>query len=84
MADQPISWAAKILVWLVEFYQKGISPLLVPSCRFQPSCSAYAHESLSTWGAWKGTWLTVVRILKCAPWHRGGYDPVPVRSPQVP
>jgi putative membrane protein insertion efficiency factor len=63
----------------VNFYRRWISPVLPPSCRFEPSCSAYAVEALTTHGALRGSWLTVRRLLRCGPWHPGGYDPVPPR-----
>jgi uncharacterized protein len=68
---------ARVLVALVRGYQVWISPMLLPSCRFQPSCSAYAIEALQTHGAVFGSWLTLRRLLRCAPWHPGGVDLVP-------
>jgi putative membrane protein insertion efficiency factor len=70
---------ARVLLVPVNFYRRWISPVLPPSCRFQPSCSAYAVEALTTHGALRGSWLTVRRLLRCGPWHPGGYDPVPPR-----
>ncbi|MBQ8831587.1 MAG: membrane protein insertion efficiency factor YidD [Oscillospiraceae bacterium] len=67
----------KILIALVKFYRKHISPSRPPSCRFSPTCSAYALEALEKYGAAKGTWLTLKRLSKCHPFHKGGYDPVP-------
>ncbi|MBQ4040393.1 MAG: membrane protein insertion efficiency factor YidD [Oscillospiraceae bacterium] len=67
----------KILIALVKFYRKHISPSRPPSCRFYPTCSAYALEALEKYGAAKGTWLTLKRLSKCHPFHKGGYDPVP-------
>ncbi|MGB3442869.1 MAG: membrane protein insertion efficiency factor YidD [Actinophytocola sp.] len=69
---------ARVLLVPVNFYRRWISPVLPPSCRFEPSCSAYAVEALSTHGALRGSWLAVRRLLRCGPWHPGGYDPVPV------
>ncbi|HEV8557952.1 MAG TPA: membrane protein insertion efficiency factor YidD [Actinophytocola sp.] len=71
--------AARPLLFLVRFYRSWISPVLPPSCRFEPSCSAYALEALTTHGALRGTWLSIRRLLRCGPWHPGGYDPVPPR-----
>ncbi len=68
---------SKIFLALIRFYQKQISPALGPHCRFYPTCSQYAFESISKYGALKGVWLAVRRILKCHPFHAGGYDPVP-------
>lgn len=66
-----------ILIFIVRFYQKFISPLKKPCCRFVPTCSEYAVEALKKHGVIKGLYLTFKRILKCHPLHKGGYDPVP-------
>ncbi|HEX2301052.1 MAG TPA: membrane protein insertion efficiency factor YidD [Pseudonocardiaceae bacterium] len=68
---------ARALLAAVGFYQRAISPALPPRCRFQPTCSAYAAEALAVHGAGRGSWLALRRLLKCAPWHPGGLDPVP-------
>lgn len=68
---------ARVLIFLVELYRTWVSPMMLPSCKFDPTCSAYAVEALRTRGAVTGTWLAVVRLAKCAPWHSGGWDPVP-------
>ncbi|MGA8893608.1 MAG: membrane protein insertion efficiency factor YidD [Anaeromyxobacteraceae bacterium] len=65
------------LVGLVRAYQKVVSPLLPPSCRFYPSCSAYAVTALERHGALKGSWLAARRLSRCHPFHPGGVDPVP-------
>jgi putative membrane protein insertion efficiency factor len=65
------------LILLIKIYQKFISPLYPPCCRFQPTCSHYAVEALRTHGLIRGLVLGVRRILRCHPWHPGGYDPVP-------
>lgn len=70
----------KLLISVIKFYQKRISPLTPPSCRFIPTCSQYAVEALEKYGAAKGSWLALKRIAKCHPFHRGDhdyYDPVP-------
>ncbi len=72
-----MSTGARALLGLIGFYRRGISPLLGPRCRFTPTCSEYAQEAVQLHGAARGGWLTVVRIAKCAPWHRGGIDLVP-------
>ncbi|NJK62206.1 MAG: membrane protein insertion efficiency factor YidD [Synechococcaceae cyanobacterium SM2_3_1] len=73
----------KPLIWLIRGYQLGISPLLLPSCRFTPSCSQYMLESLERFGPIQGTWLGLKRLGRCHPFHAGGYDPVPEkRSPE--
>lgn len=66
-----------VFLGLINFYQKAISPLTPPSCRFYPTCSHYAKEAITKHGAFKGGFLSVKRILKCHPFHPGGYDPVP-------
>lgn len=75
---------ARVLLAPVNLYRSWISPVLPPSCRFDPSCSAYAVEALSTHGALRGFYLTVRRLLRCGPWHPGGYDPVPPRRRRHP
>lgn len=68
----------RILMLLVRFYQVFLSPLKGgPTCRFYPTCSQYAYEALSKYGAVKGSYLAVRRVLRCHPFHPGGYDPVP-------
>jgi putative membrane protein insertion efficiency factor len=66
-----------ILAGAIRFYQKFISPLFPPSCRFHPTCSEYTRQAIMRHGAFKGIWLGIVRISKCHPFHPGGYDPVP-------
>ena len=66
-----------LLLALVRFYRSFISPLLPPSCRYVPTCSEYALIAIEKYGAMKGGWLSLKRILRCHPWHEGGYDPVP-------
>lgn len=68
------------LVWLVRLYQLLISPMISPSCRFYPSCSAYAVTALTRFGPIRGTWLTVCRLARCHPWNPGGVDHVPARG----
>ena len=70
----------QILLWMIGFYRKGISPLTPPSCRFIPTCSEYAMEAIKRYGALKGGWLALRRLMKCHPFHRQKsieYDPVP-------
>lgn len=67
----------RILLALISFYRSQISPLRKPCCRFIPTCSAYAMEAIERYGAWKGGRLALRRVLKCHPFHEGGYDPVP-------
>lgn len=68
---------ARAVLAVLGFYQRAISPALPPRCRFYPTCSAYAVEAVERHGAARGTWLALVRVLKCAPWHPGGVDLVP-------
>ncbi|MDR2313691.1 MAG: membrane protein insertion efficiency factor YidD [Spirochaetaceae bacterium] len=67
----------KCILLLISLYQKAVSPYLRPSCRFYPSCSAYAYGAVKKYGAIKGSFLSLKRILRCHPFHRGGYDPIP-------
>ncbi|MEX1186242.1 MAG: membrane protein insertion efficiency factor YidD [Gemmatimonadaceae bacterium] len=67
----------KLLILLVRGYQVGISPLLPASCRYYPTCSAYAVEAIERHGAARGSWLALRRIARCHPFHAGGFDPVP-------
>jgi putative membrane protein insertion efficiency factor len=66
-----------LLAGLVRGYQILLSPLLPPSCRFTPSCSQYAREAIMRHGAVRGTWLAARRLVRCHPFHPGGFDPVP-------
>lgn len=70
----------RIAIFLIRIYQRGISPLLGPSCRFYPSCSHYAIEALQRFGLIKGSYLAIRRLLKCHPFHEGGIDPVPEQT----
>ena len=67
----------KFLLAAIRFYRRNISPLRKPCCRFIPTCSEYALEAVEKYGPWKGAWLALRRLLKCHPFHKGGYDPVP-------
>jgi uncharacterized protein len=67
----------KVLLILIGSYRRYISPLFPPSCRFQPTCSQYAVEAIEKFGTIQGSWLAIKRILRCHPFHPGGYDPVP-------
>jgi putative membrane protein insertion efficiency factor len=67
----------QIFIALVKFYRKFISPLMGPHCRFTPTCSQYALQAFERYGAAKGLWLTVKRLVRCHPWGKSGYDPLP-------
>ena len=67
----------KVLLALVKFYRVAISPDRPPCCRYIPTCSQYSLEAIEKYGALKGGWLAFRRILRCNPFHKGGYDPVP-------
>ena len=67
----------RVLLGLIAGYRYFLSPLLGPSCRFYPTCSAYATEAVERHGSLRGSWLALKRISRCHPWHPGGFDPVP-------
>ncbi|HHW10860.1 MAG TPA: membrane protein insertion efficiency factor YidD [Firmicutes bacterium] len=65
-----------VVIALIKLYQQAVSPLLPRTCRFYPTCSAYALEAVTRYGVWKGGRMAAGRLLRCHPWHPGGYDPV--------
>jgi putative membrane protein insertion efficiency factor len=67
---------ARLLTALIQCYRYGLSPLLGSNCRFYPSCSQYAQAAIDRYGALRGTWLALKRLLRCHPWHPGGHDPL--------
>ncbi len=67
----------RLLIFLIKFYQHQVSPILPPTCKFQPSCSQYALEAIELHGVVRGTFLALLRILRCNPFAVGGFDPVP-------
>ncbi len=71
-----------VLIALIRVYQLFFSPLLGNHCRFYPSCSQYAREAVERYGVIRGVWLAIRRVLRCHPWHPGGFDPVPEPSPK--
>ncbi|CAM2940978.1 hypothetical protein DFJ75_4848 [Williamsia muralis] len=77
------TWPRRAVIFLIELYRTWISPTRMPTCRFEPSCSTYAVEALTEYGVLYGGWLSVVRLLKCGPWHKPGYDPIPERRGQM-
>ena len=68
---------SKLLLKLIRFYRKNLSPARPPCCRFIPTCSEYALQAIEKYGAAKGSWLAFRRLLRCHPFCKGGYDPVP-------
>jgi uncharacterized protein len=72
-------WMTRGLVSLIQLYRHMVSPLRLPTCRFTPTCSQYAVDALTEYGLMHGGWLAAVRLVKCGPWHRGGWDPIPER-----
>lgn len=66
-----------LFLTLIRFYKRWISPALPPSCRFYPTCSEYTYQAIEKYGAVRGGWMGVRRIVRCNPWNPGGYDPVP-------
>ena len=73
----PVKW---LVLGLIRFYQKFISPILPPSCRFEPTCSHYTYEAIQVHGVVKGGWMGIRRISRCHPFSPGGYDPVPPKK----
>jgi putative membrane protein insertion efficiency factor len=73
----------RVVLLLVELYRAYISPMRLPTCRFTPTCSQYAVDALTEYGLIRGGWLTALRLVRCGPWHRGGWDPIPERRTAV-
>jgi uncharacterized protein len=67
----------RLLIFLISCYKACLSPFMGDNCRFFPSCSTYAQEAIATHGALKGSYLALLRVTRCHPWHEGGEDPVP-------
>ena len=67
----------RIVLGLIRFYQRFISPLFGQTCRFEPSCSKYTYEAIERYGILRGGWMGIKRLSRCHPFHPGGYDPVP-------
>jgi len=76
-----MTYIRKALIWVVlkciRFYQYAISPHFPPCCRYVPTCSAYAYEAVQKYGVFRGLFMAVCRVLRCHPFHAGGYDPLP-------
>ena len=71
---------SRLLIAPIRFYQRAISPLLPPACRFTPTCSEYAVQAIEAQGPARGSWLAVRRLARCHPWGGSGYDPVPTNE----
>lgn len=76
-----VGFPRRAVIFVIELYRTWISPTRMPTCRFEPTCSAYAVEALERHGVMYGLLLATWRLLKCGPWHKPGYDPVPERGP---
>ena len=70
-------WPRRAVMSLISIYQQTVGPALPKSCRYEPSCSRYAYTAVERYGAVRGAWLAVKRLLRCQPWGGSGYDPVP-------
>ncbi|MCU5746821.1 membrane protein insertion efficiency factor YidD [Staphylococcus sp. SQ8-PEA] len=70
----------KLFLSLIKFYQQYISPMTPRTCRFYPTCSEYTREAIEVYGPLKGTWMGIKRISKCHPFHKSGFDPVPIKK----
>jgi len=75
-----LRYPVRILIFVIELYRTYVSPTRLPVCRFTPTCSEYAVTALREYGLLRGVPLAVIRLAKCAPWHPGGWDPVPEKS----
>jgi len=84
MSEPRPSLLARCAVALVRFYQRYISPLKPPSCRYQPTCSEYSAQAILRFGVFRGIWMGIKRIARCHPWAPGGYDPVPEAAAKSP
>lgn len=73
------NFPVRVLIYLINLYRHMVSPLRLPTCRFIPTCSEYAVDALAEYGLVRGSGLTLVRLAKCGPWHKGGWDPIPDR-----
>jgi putative membrane protein insertion efficiency factor len=75
---RPVNWPRIAILALIRLYQMTLSHGMAPgTCRFYPSCSHYGYQAVYKYGAFKGSWMTAWRVLRCNPFNRGGYDPVP-------
>ncbi len=77
LAETDANWFSVVLIAPIRFYQRFLSPMLPPACRYHPSCSQYTREAIALWGV-RGVWMGMKRILRCQPFFAGGHDPVPL------
>jgi hypothetical protein len=77
MRESIVRLTKKSLLFIIRLYQATVSIFFGPCCRFDPSCSSYALMAIQRFGPWKGVWLSLKRVMKCHPFHPGGFDPVP-------
>lgn len=80
MTTAPPKRYVRVVIAVINGYRHMVSPLRPPTCRFMPTCSQYAVDALAEYGLLRGGWLAAVRLGKCGPWHRGGWDPIPERG----
>lgn len=76
---RPTGSLARGMIHVIELYRAMISPYRPPCCRFTPTCSEYAVDAVGEFGLVRGSWLSLMRLAKCGPWHPGGWDPIPER-----
>ena len=79
-ATPAVGGLARAVIAVIQAYRHMMSPLRPPTCRFMPTCSQYAVDAVTEYGVARGGWLAMLRLGKCGPWHRGGWDPIPERS----
>jgi len=77
ISDKPYANMKRLVLGLIRFYKRFISPLLPPSCIYYPTCSEYTYQAIEKYGILRGSWMGFLRILRCNPFARGGHDPVP-------
>lgn len=84
MTNARLTPGRRCAIAMIRFYQRFISPLLPPTCRYSPTCSEYAAQAIQRFGVFRGIWLGMKRLVRCHPWSSSGYDPVPEFLPSSP